>query len=124
MRYRYPIWEAMPPLLILARLIAALLLATVGLQASAPIDRPLERSHGAAFSASTHEVALAAQRRAEPARLAMAPQPHLPRAPQPVAIGRVTTALPRLPAPRPHSTGPPLAAPFALRPQPRAPPLA
>jgi hypothetical protein len=107
------------PRSMLVRLLAALLLATVGLQATAPITTPLERSHGPAFSASTHEVALAAQRRAEPARLTAAPHP-LPPTPTPLAPR--ASRLPATPPERPQSTGPPQPAPLALRPAPRAPP--
>lgn len=110
--------------LLLARLLGALLLATIGLQAGAPITAPLERTHGSAFSASTHEVALVAPRRAEAARQALASQPLLPQ----LALALVPVA-PRTegftqPAPRPDSTGPPAPDIFALRPAPRAPPYA
>lgn len=109
------------PRLILARLCAVVVLATVGLQAAMPVTAPLEVAHGSAFSAATVEVALAAQRRAEPARQAPAPQPLLPVALpfQPLAPA---TTLPPAPAPRPAATGPPARDILAFQPAPRAPP--
>lgn len=111
------------PRLIFARLCGALLLATVALQAGTPFAAPLERTHGSAFSATTHEVALAPSRRAEPARLALAaPEPRLPAA---VAVPvRAALVIPARPAPRPASTAPPAREEIARRPGPRAPPLA
>lgn len=110
------------PRLLFVRLAAAVLLLTVGVQAGAPLMAPLERSHGSAFSAATHEVALAAQRRAEPARLALAPQPRLP-LPEAYRAPRLEP-LPVLRAARPDSTGPPARTLIARRPAPRAPPFA
>jgi len=107
----------------LLRLVAALLLAMVGLQAGVPAAQPLQVVHGSAFSADTLEVALAAHRRAEPARQALTQEPALP----PTAL--VPVPLPArpdisLPAPRPASTAPPARELIARRPAPRAPPLA
>lgn len=102
---------------------AALLLATVGLQATAPVAAPLEPAHGSAFSATTFEVALAAQRRADPARQAPAPQPLLPVSPEPRPLTPAATLIPA-PAPRPASTGPPAREILAFLPAPRAPPRA
>ncbi|MBC2664402.1 hypothetical protein H7F51_02595 [Novosphingobium flavum] len=110
------------PRLFTVRLLAALLLACVGLQAGAPLTAPLERTHGSAFSASTHEVALAGQRRAETVRIAPEVPPLVPVAVTLVAI--TVLALTGQPAPRPHSTGPPARDEIARRPSPRAPPLA
>jgi len=109
------------PRLLMARLCALALLLTVGLQAGAPIAAPLERTHGSAFSATTHEVALKAERQGEVARPALAPEPWLP-LPEPVAP--VVAGLAALPAPRPASTGPPTREEIAQRPSPRAPPIA
>jgi len=114
------------PRLLFVRLLGALLLATVGLQAgvaglAAVAAAPLERTHGSAFSASTHEVALAAQRRVEPARLAVAPEPHRPNL---VPARPPARLLPARPAPRPASTAPPAREDIARRPAPRAPPHA
>jgi len=111
------------PRLLFARLLAALLLAAVGLQACAPMAGVLERTHGSAFSASTHEVAIASSRRGEAVRQVAAPQPVPPpqvaaeQVPMPVA------ALPAVPAPRPDSTGPPAPEILARQPAPRAPPM-
>lgn len=111
------------PRLLLARLIGAVLLLTVALQAGTPFTAPLERTHGSAFSATTHEVALASQRRTEAARPVLAPEPRLP-APTIQPIPLALTQLPLLPAPRPASTGPPAREEIARRPAPRAPPHA
>lgn len=104
------------------RLVAALLLVVVGLQAAQPWQMSRGPQHGSAFSASTSEVALAAVRRAEPARHQVAPEPLVPvadiaRAPEPA--GAATVRGPRV---RPDSTGPPAPPPLLLKPGPRAPP--
>lgn len=59
----------------LMRLAAALLLATIGLQAAAPAVA-IERTHGSAFSAATYEVAVL--RRADMVQIIKAPQPLAP----------------------------------------------
>jgi hypothetical protein len=110
-----------PPRLLLVRLCALAMLLAVGLQAGAPFAAPLERTHGSAFSATTHEVALSGERRAEVARAVAAPQPHLPLA---VSLPLPIPALATPPAPRPFSTGPPPREDIARRPTPRAPPQA
>jgi hypothetical protein len=108
------------PRLLLVRLLGVLLLATVGLQAGSPFAAPLERSHGSAFSATTHEVALTEQRRAQAQRIAPAPL-----VPVPARLPLVRAqALPDQPAPRPASTAPPAREDIAWRPAPRAPPAA
>jgi hypothetical protein len=109
------------PSLSLIRLIAALLLATIGLHAAHPFEPSLRPVHGSAFSAATVDVALAPQRRSEPAKLAPAPQPTL----FPSAIEPLTGAPERTDrlAPRPDSTGPPAFPLPARLPPPRAPPL-
>ncbi len=50
------------PLALLMRMIAALMLATIGVHAAAPASQPLERGHGSAFSASTYNVSLKSDR--------------------------------------------------------------
>lgn len=100
---------------------AALLLAVVGLQATTPIAAPLEPAHGSAFSATTFEVALAAQRRADPARHAPLPLPPAP--PQLQSLAAAAFLVP-VPAPRPASTGPPPRDILAFHPAPRGPPRA
>jgi len=112
-----------PARLMLTRLLTALLLVAAGLQATAPMAAPLERTHGSAFSASTHEVALTAPRRGEPARHVLAPEPLVPPSFAPVRPAG-TGPLPRTPPARPDSTGPPAREILALRPAPRAPPAA
>lgn len=109
--------------LTILRLFAALLLATIGAQAALPLAPPLERTHGSAFSASTHEVAVSSQRRAEALRPALAPLPRLP-APQAEPVAPRPFALAPPIAPRPSSTGPPQPAILATRAAPRAPPFA
>jgi len=109
------------PRLLLVRLCALAMLLAVGLQAGAPFAAPLERTHGSAFSATTHEVALKTERRGEVVRLAVAPEPRLPVL-EPVAPPVLQLAQP---APRrPFSTGPPAREDIARRPAPRAPPIA
>lgn len=109
--------------LTILRLFAALLLATIGAQAALPLAPPLDRTHGSAFSASTHEVAIGSPRRAEAARPALAPLPRLP-APQVEPATPRSFALAEPVAPRPSSTGPPQPAILATRAAPRAPPFA
>ena len=111
------------PSLLFVRLWAALMLATVGLQAGAPIPPLLETAHGSAFSATTEEVALTPARRTEAARPVVAPQPLAVVMPQ-IRLQALTPALAlaQTPAVRPDSTGPPSPRVVALRPAPRAPP--
>lgn len=109
------------PRLLLVRLCALAMLLAVGLQAGAPFAAPLERTHGSAFSATTHEVALAGERRADVARAVIAPQPR-PALAEPLPLPVPALAAP--PAPRPFSTGPPPREDIARRPAPRAPPIA
>lgn len=110
------------PSLTIVRLLAALLLATISLQASQSFEATLEPTHGSAFSAATAEVALAPQRRAEEAFVASDALPLQPprietATPAPLAI------LAPQSAPRPDSTGPP-ERPIQARPSaPRAPPI-
>lgn len=62
------------PLTLLMRMIAALMLATIGVHAAAPASQPLERGHGSAFSASTYNVSLKSDREAATVeRLAIEP---------------------------------------------------
>ena len=112
------------PRLFVVRLLGALLLLAAGLQAGAPIGAVLERSHGSAFSASTHEVAVATSRRAEVSRVAISPQPVMPPRIAHAALPLARTAHPRLPAPKPDSTGPPALDILARLPDPRGPPTA
>ena len=109
--------------LTILRMLAALLLATIGAQAALPLAPPLERTHGSAFSASTYEVAISSQRPAEAVRPALAPLPRLP-APQAEPTPARAFALSAPVAPRPSSTGPPQPAILATRAAPRAPPFA
>ncbi|MEO5587830.1 MAG: hypothetical protein ABIQ81_09095 [Novosphingobium sp.] len=110
------------PSLTLVRLLAALLLATIGLQASQSFDAALRPSHGSAFNAATAEVALAPQRRAETEAVTAAPMPAvLP----PAAVAPLhyrAEILTRQPVLRPDSTGPPARLILVRQPAPRAPP--
>lgn len=105
----------------LVRLLVALLIATIGLQASEPV-RDVQRTRGSAFSAATVDVAIATTRRAETVRMLVVPEPPLP-------AETTLSALPaslHLPAvsPRPESTGPPEHPILPRQHAPRAPPLA
>ncbi len=105
---------------VLARLGAALLLATIGLQAAEPA-LAVELSHGSAFSASSHEVALVERVEAHPGQLVPAPLP-LREAEVPAPAARVAQA-PGVAA-RPDSTGPPALTVLERQPGPRPPPIA
>lgn len=112
------------PSLTIVRLLAALLLATIGLQAGQSFDAAPRPSHGSAFSAATYEVALAPHRRGGEARTEAAPLPLLP----PPAAALVATPLAAAilldqAAPRPDSTGPPARLILSRQPAPRAPPI-
>lgn len=114
---------ALPPVMRLwmVRLWAALLVAVIGLQATAPAAVTLHQTHGSAFSAATYEMAVHRQVRDEdPVKLAIAEPPvdfvsaaPFPRPPLVPAI-----------ASRPNSTGPPLHGIRATPAAPRAPPHA
>jgi hypothetical protein len=109
------------PTLLLIRIAAAFLLATIGMQASEPV-RGIVLDRGSAFSAGTSDVAISSSRRAEEVRLAVLTAPTLPRAA--LAVAQPTkVALASLPTPRPNSTGPPARLILARQPPPRAPPL-
>lgn len=107
------------PLARIMRMIAALMLATIGVHAAAPASQPLERGHGSAFSASTYNVSLKSDREsAVVERVAIEPvgdgvsaiSPSAARtlAAKPslrAAVARAPPAAPRLTRPAP--TGPP-----------------
>jgi len=112
------------PSLKLVRLWAVLLLATIGLQATASAAPALEKTSGSAFSAATYEVALYVQRGEKVQRQAVTPQPLVPLS---AAIDSPLTATVALAdnAPlRPDSTGPPVREIRSWKSAPRAPPLA
>lgn len=106
----------------MTRLLAVLMLATIGLQAVGPVAASLQHTHGSAFSAITYEVTLATQRTSE-VRKAVVFRAALPL----VTFAQVPLlrqmALPVNFAPRPDSTGPPLHDAGSWEPSPRAPPL-
>lgn len=114
------------PSLTFLRLWAALLLATIGLQASVPAAASSEKTHGSAFAATTFEVAVLIPRDARALRQVLAP---LPLALPPLAVpasevpARVLT-VPEPPAAHPDATGPPLRHIHSWEPAPRAPPRA
>lgn len=112
------------PSLTLVRLWAALLLATIGLQALDTAPPSLERRSGSAFSASTQEVALYVQRGERVQRQAVAPQPLAPFSTPLVALPARLAERAALPAPRPDSTGPPAFEFRSWSAAPRAPPRA
>lgn len=101
------------------RMIAALMLATIGVHAAAPASQPLERGHGSAFSASTYNVSLKSDREsAAVERVAMEPVGDGVSAISPSAT-RTLAAEPSLRAG--FSRAPP-AAPRLTRPAPTGPP--
>lgn len=107
------------PLTLLMRLIAALMLATIGVHAAAPASQPLERGHGSAFSASTYNVSLKSDRRAAAVeRLAIEPVDGDIRelAPHPLVVSQSAR-----PAPAYGAQAPPAAVPIAST-RPRGPP--
>lgn len=112
------------PSLKLVRLWAALLLATIGLQAMVPAAAGAQKHSGSAFSSSTYEVALAVSRADRAPRQTVVPQP----APMPVeqaqAMQAAAPALRVMPAPRPDSTGPPPRSVHSWLPPQRGPPRA
>jgi hypothetical protein len=112
------------PSLKLVRLWAALLLATIGLQATASAAPSLEKTSGSAFSATTYEVALYVQRGEKVQRQAVTPQPLLPAAVAILSVPVRTAELADKPVLRPDSTGPPLREIQSWKPAPRAPPRA
>jgi hypothetical protein len=57
------------------RLWAAVLLAVIGMQAMVPVQAPLQRETGSAFSAATSDVALASARRGDTAQVEAVPVP-------------------------------------------------
>lgn len=106
----------------LMRMIAALMLATIGVHAAAPASQPLERGHGSAFSAATYNVSLKSDRQTDALEtlaiepvgdgVADAPIPHA-----------ATRADDRRPRPAYRALAPP-PAPDLIRPSPRGPPSA
>lgn len=106
------------------RLWAALLVAIIGLQATAPTVPSTHKTDGSAFSASTYEVALYVQRADRGQRQAV-----VPLMPASHVVG--VSMLPPAPAAlieraafRPDSTGPPLRDIHSWQPAPRGPPRA
>jgi hypothetical protein len=110
--------------LALFRLWALVLLATIGLQAMAPVPAPLQRESGSAFSAATAEVTLASPRRVEVVKATAVPTPPLVSSAPPVlvvpAVARFATADHLRPAVR----GPPPRDRSERLPDLRGPPLA
>ena len=103
------------------RLFAALMLAVIGLQATPAQPLPTQQSHGSAFSADTHELALPVRKEAASEVALPAIVPVLP--PQTWAA----KIRPRLAVAEPkgahHQTDPPLRPePLRRSPAPRAPP--
>ena len=105
------------------RLWAVVLLATIGLQAMAPVAAPLQREAGSAFSAATADVALASTRRAESTKVAL-PTPPLPLEKPHVRLAPLLVALLPIVHLRPAATGPPPRLSPQRLPDLRGPPLA
>lgn len=110
--------------LFLFRLWAALLLATIGLQALEPVAAPLQRVPGSAFSAATADVALASSRRTETAQVQAVPTPALPKLPVPVSLASLPAVWPRAEHLLPLARGPPPRERSERLPDLRGPPLA
>lgn len=107
------------PLALLMRMIAALMLATIGVHAAAPASQPFERGHGSAFSAATYNVSLKDDRdSAAVVRLAIEPVGDGMSAIAPIAIAAIETARPEHAN---RSRAPPIA-PRLTRASPRGPP--
>lgn len=110
--------------ILIFKLWAAVVLAVIGMQAMVPVQAPLQRETGSAFSASTADVALDSARRADPAKVQAIPSPPLlgalprirllPATVSPVAVDHLRPDV-RGPPPRdraerlPDLRGPPLA---------------
>ncbi len=109
------------PRLALVRLMSLLLLATIGLQTSEPVEA-LYKERGSAFSSATSDVAVAVRSRPATARIAVALQPSvLPVSP---VLASADYSCDAEPVAVPDSTGPPAFAVVTGQPAPRAPPLA
>ena len=103
------------------RLLLALLLMTIGLQAlagNAPDSAPAQR--GSAFSVGTNDVAVLTLRQDSAPQVRFVPPPLWAVVPALLA----DHALPRGPAPRPDSTAPPAREWYPLTLRPRGPPAA
>ena len=111
-----------PALLARMRIWSLLLLAAIGLQAAEPIRAPLERMQGSAFSASTLDVALASDRRAQGQHVAPTPLPPPAATLEQPASARFALAEPA--HLRPEARGPPPRSHPARLPDSTAPPIA
>jgi len=108
------------PVLTVFRLMAALMLVTIGLHAASP-EADVEWRHGSAFDSATYEVALVQPNAIAVEQAAVAPLPDARFASTPLP------SLPSaslIPAPRPDSTGPPPVPIVERQPAARAPPFA
>ncbi len=107
-------------LALLMRLIAALMLATIGVHAAAPASQPLERGHGSAFSAATYNVSLKIDRRTD-ALETLAIEPVGDGVTDALVPQTATRADERRPRSAYRAQAPP-PAPDLIRPSPRGPP--
>lgn len=107
------------------RAIAAALLFVIAIHAALPMDQPLERGSGSAFSAATAEVSLGSSPSLSPAKrvvpLAPTVLPPQPRTLRPAAVAITGPLAPRV---RPPATGPPASDTVFSPLAPRAPPAA
>ncbi|WP_260924514.1 hypothetical protein [Novosphingobium sp. 9] len=108
-----------------ARIGLLIVLATIGLQAAMPMQAPLERVQGPAFSVSTIDVALVSLRRtmAQAPQAAPLPQPAVLLLALLVPVALASLAITPAPRLRPQSRAPPPRIHPARLPDSTAPPL-
>lgn len=107
------------------RAIAAVLLFVIAIHAALPMDRPLERGSGSAFSAATAEVSLGSSPSLAPAKRVVPLVPALlPSDPRTLPSAALTMAGVVAPHARPPATGPPAFETVFSPLTPRAPPAA
>ena len=110
--------------LLLCRLFAFLLLATIGLEAMPGAESTLQQSQGSAFSVSTMDVALVSSGRQEGTRPVLLAPTLPPPANGAMLLGRYSLVINDPQCARPDPTGPPrndvVSLPLAPRPPPAA----
>jgi hypothetical protein len=110
--------------ILIFKLWAAVVMAVIGLQAMVPVQAPLQRETGSAFSASTSDVALATARRVDIAKVQAIPSPPLLGTQGRIRLLRATASLTVVDHLRPDVRGPPPRDRAERLPDLRGPPLA